>query len=262
MIEIDVRGMRDVQRLFSGLAQEQIPYAQMIAINEVAFKVKRAEQDEMQRVFSSPIHPWILRQIAVRKASKQTLTAVIGTPEGLRDIRGNPSGFARTSSGVFERILSPHIEGGSRQAKAGERRLRTAGILPNGWFALPGKGATLDQYGNLSGQWWMMILSWLNAAQWSRQGAMQNRAERVRNRRNRLERQGYDLFAVSPAHASRLYPGVYLRKGGQIKPILIFVSSVSYQRRLDWFGVFDRTVRAELPGAAANAVQRAIDTAR
>ena len=234
----------------------------MLAINDVAFKVKRAEQDEMQRVFNSPIHPWLLRQIAVRKATKQDITAVIGTPEGLRDIRGNPSGFARTSSGVFERILTPHIEGGSREAKAGERRLRTAGILPNGWFALPGKGATLDQYGNLSGQWWIMILSWLNAAQWSSQGAMQNRAEKISNRRNRLERQGYDLFAVSPGRASRLYPGVYLRKDRQVRPILVFISSVSYRRRLDWFGVFERTVRSELPGAAVKAVQRSIDTAR
>lgn len=262
MIDITIQGIQEAQRFFNQLSADQLPYAQMVTINDVAFKVKAAEQAEMRRVFNSPIHPWLLRQIAVRKATKQDLTAVVGTPEGVRDVYGNNAGFARSSSGVFDRILTPHIAGGTREAKAGERRLRTAGILPNGWFAVPGKGATLDQYGNLSGQWWMMILSWLNAAQWSSQGAMQNRAEKISKRRNRLERQGYDLFAASPNQGSRLHPGVYLRKGGSVKPILIFVSSVSYQKILDWFGVFERTVRAELPVSAERAVQRAIATAR
>lgn len=91
---------------------------------------------------------------------------------------------------------------------------------------------------------------------------MQNRAEKISQRRSRLERQGYDLFAVSPNQGSRLHPGVYLRKGGSVKPILIFVSGVSYQKILDWFGVFERTVRDELPASAERAVQRAMDTAR
>lgn len=261
MLAIDLRGIQEGQAFFVRVAGDSLRYAQMTAINDVAFQVRAAELAEMRRVFDRPT-PWLQRQVAVRKATTQTLTALIGTPEGVKDAYGNNAGFARSSSGVFERILAPHIEGGSREAKAGERRLRAAGILPGGWFAVPGKGATLDQYGNLSGQWWMMILSWLNAAQWSSQGAMQNRAEKRSKRRNTLERQGYDLFAVRPGQASRLRPGVYLRKGGSIKSILMFVSSVSYRKTLDWFGVFDRTVRAELPGAAERAVRRALETAR
>lgn len=262
MISLSLEGIAGAQRAFEALAKEQLPYAQMTAINDVAFKVKRAEQDEMRRVFDKPT-PWLIRQVAVRKATKTDLTAVIGTPEGIQDARGQAAGFGRSSSGVFERILSPHISGGQRAAKGGEYRLRKAGILPEGWYVVPGRGATLDQYGNLSGPWWMMILSWLNAGQWSSQGAIQNRAEKASKRRNKLERQGYDLFAVTPNSQRRgLRPGVYLRKGTLLKSILIFVPKAVYRQRLDWYGVFDRTVRAELPDAAMKAVQRAIATAR
>lgn len=234
------------------------------AINTVAFEVMRAEKAAMLAAFDRPT-PWLIRQLTVKPATKQDMTAVIGTPEGIRDARGRVAGFGRSSSGVFERVLEPHIEGGTRLSKASETRLRAAGVLPVGWFAIPGKDAPLNAYGNLSGDWWMMVLSWLNAGQWSQQGSVQNQAEKVTNRKNKLQRQGATMFAVIPNRGGGLKPGVYIRnagKGGMLKRILLFVPSVNYRRRLDWFGVFDRTVRATLPDAAADAVRRALETAR
>ena len=268
MISIDIRGMTDVQRQLRNLAEEQMPYAIATAVNTTAFKVKDALQQEMQSVFDRPT-PWLIRQVAVAKATKETLTAVVGTPEGIKDAQGNNAGFSRvTSSGVFERVLSPNIDGGSRRLKAAEHRLQSAGILPKGWFAVPAPDAPLDRYGNLSGAWWVMLLSWLNALQWSSQGATQNRAEKTSKRKNKLERAGVGMFAAIPGRAAtrHLRPGVYLRqvKGGfnVIKPLLLFVNKVEYDARLDWFGIAKRTVEAEMPAAMAAAVQRAIDTAR
>ncbi len=264
MIVIDARGFQGLEAVFSSLSREQLPYALKTAINNVAFEVMRAEKAAMLAAFDRPT-PWLVRQVAVKPATKQDLTAVIGTPEGIRDIHGRNVGFGRSSSGVFERVLEPHIEGGVRLPKASEIRLRAAGVLPAGWFAIPGKDAPLNAYGNLSGDWWMMLLSWLNAGQWSRQGAIQNQAEKVTNRKNKLQRQGATMFAVIPNRGSGMKPGVYIRKagkGGALKRVLLFVPSVNYRRRLDWFGVFDRTVRATLPDAAASAVRRALETAR
>lgn len=267
MISVDVRGMDAVQAALRNLASDQIPYAMMTAINTTAFKVKNALQAEMQSVFDRPT-PWLIKQVAVAKATKQSLTAIVGTPEGIKDVYGNNAGFSRTgSSGAFERYIAPHIEGGDRLPRNAETRLRKAGLLPQGWFAVPAPDAPLDSYGNLSGQWWMMLLSWLNAAQWSSQGASQNRAEKVSKRKNKLERQGVELFAATRTNprTRHLKPGVYARqrKGGfsAIKPLLLFVSRVTYQARLDWNGVAQRTVEKEMPDAMAKAVQRAIDTA-
>lgn len=268
MITVDVRGLSEIQAALRNLASEQMPFAMMTAINTTAFKVKDALQQEMRSVFDRPT-PWLVRQVAVAKATKQSLTAIVGTPEGIKDARGNNAGFSRTSSsGVFERILSPHIVGGSRNQKAAEYRLQKAGILPPGWLAVPAPDAPLDSYGNLPGSWWMLLLSWLNAAQWSSQGATQNRAEKVSKRKNKLERAGLEMFAAIPGRprTRHLQPGVYLRqrKGGfsALKPLLLFVPRVGYQARLDWAGVAQRTVEAAMPAAMSAAVQRAIETAR
>lgn len=269
MISIDVRGMAEVQRALRGLASGQIPYATSTAINTVAFKAKDAIQAEMKTVFDRPT-PWLVRQVAVAKSTKQTLTAIIGTPEGIKDAKGNNSGFSRsTSSGVFERILSPHIEGGTRIQRPAEVRLRKAGILPTGWVAVPAPDAPLDQYGNLSSSWWLIILSWLNALNWSSQGAAQNRAEKISKRKNKLERAGLQLFPVIPGRSRtrHLKPGVYTRKYKKgefniIKPILLFVRNTTYRSKLDWYGVLQKTVERELPDAVSKAIQRAIDTAR
>ena len=267
MITMDVRGMPEVQAALRNLAVEQLPFALATAMNTTAFKVKDALQAEMRSVFDRPT-PWLIRQVAVAKATKQNLTAVVGTPEGVKDAQGNNAGFSRTSSGVFERVLSPNIVGGSRRLKAAEHRLQKAGILPAGWFAVPAPDAPLDQYGNLSGAWWMLLLSWLNAAQWSSEGATQNRAEKVSKRKNKLQRAGLEMFAAIPGRARtrHLQPGVYLRqrkgKFNALKPLLLFVSGVDYKTRFDWGGVIQQTVETELPAAVAAAVQRAIDTAR
>lgn len=263
MIEIDIRGIAEVQRMLRGLADEQIPFAVSTAINTVAFKAKNAIQSEMKAVFDRPT-PWTIRQIAVAKATKKDLTAVIGTPEGIKDAKGNNAGFSRyTSSGIFERILTPHIEGGARLPRPAEVRLRKAGILPDGWVAVPGKTMKLDQYGNLSSAWWLIILSWLNALQWSSQGANQNRAQKTSKRKNKLEKKRISLFAVIPNRgASHLLPGVYMRQGRKISMALLFVSTTGYRARLDWYGVLLKTVERELPEAMSTAIQRAIDTER
>lgn len=271
MIALDVRSIDSVRTALANLAEEQMPYAMMTAINSTAFKVKDALQAEMTSVFDRPT-PWLVRQVAIAKATKQNLSAVVGTPEGIKDMYGNNTGFSRfTSSGAYEQIIAPHVEGGSRLLRSAEKRLNKIGVLPPGWFAVPAPDAPLDQYGNLSGAWWIQLLSWLNAMTWSSQGAAQNRAEKTSKRKNQLERKGIQVFAVAPwgegrARNRHLYPGVYLRqdKGGMyaIDAILLFVPKVIYRARFDWRGVAERTAQAELPDAMAAAVQRAIETAR
>lgn len=268
MIAVDVRGLPEVQRALRNLASDQIPYAMMTALNTTAFKVRGALQQEMQTVLDRPT-PWLLRQVAVAKATKQNLTAIVGTPEGIKDQYGRNAGFSRvTSSGVYERIISPHVDGGPRRLRSSEHRLQKAGILPQGWYAVAAPDAPLDSYGNLPASWWVMILSWLNALGDSSQGSIQNRVDKVSKRKNKLERAGLSVFAAIPGRAKtrHLHPGIYVRQAKNglraMQAAILFVNRVTYRQRLDWYGVAERTVREELPDAMAKAVQRAIDTAR
>lgn len=261
MIRVDIRGLAEVQQLMRNLATEQIPYATMITTNNLAFKVLYAEKAEMQSSFDRPT-PFIQNSMWVEKATKTKLRAVV---EASRDVGGTVGGVR---GNAWNRILQPHVEGVPRRWRSAEHRLRDAGLLPDGWFAVPARDAPLDQYGNLPGSWWMMILSWMNAAQWSSQGATQNRIEKVGKRKNVLERAGVSMFPVVPGRSANrhLQPGIYLnqRKGGfnVITPVLIFVNGVAYQQRLDWYGAAQRTVDQNFAAEATKAIERAIETAR
>jgi hypothetical protein len=263
MIRIDVRGMAEVQAALRNLAAEQLPFAMKEGINTVAFKTKDALQNEMRAVFDRPT-PWLIRQVAVAKATKTNLTAIVGTPEGIKDASGAGAGFSRTtSSGVFERILIPHIDGGQRQQRNSEKRLVRAGIMKSDEIMVPGAGMPLDSYGNPRTDELLMILSWLNTLQWSSQGATQNRAERIRRRMNATERRGESYFAIPSPRGARPAPGIYKKMpGGKVLPMYLFVNPHNYKKRLDWYGVVDRTVAREFPPAMSAAVQKAMETAR
>lgn len=267
MITVDARGIEEVQRRLESLAREQIPYATMLAINETAFAVRGAVQDEMKRVFDRP-KPWTINQVRVRKATKTKLVAVVGTLEGIKGLYGENAGFSATSSGVYEQVLTPHIESGERFPKRSETRLRRAGILPEGWIVVPGPGMPLDAYGNAKSSEMLQVLSWLNALQWSSQGSTQNRAEKVRKRRNAAEKRGEEYFAVGRTSGKALganyrRPGVYRRfRDGRVIAMLFFISRYSYKSTLDWSGIVKRTADRVMPAAADRAIARAIETAR
>lgn len=267
MITVDIRGFSEVQRALQDLAANQIPYATMLALNGTAFATRTAIQQEIKRVFDRPT-PWLVNQVTVRKATKTDLAAIVGTLEGIKNQFGQNVGFSRASSGVYERILAPHIEGGQRMQKRSEQRLQRAGILPPGWIIVPGPGMPLDAYGNAKADELIMILSWLNALNWSSQGAMQNRAERISKRKNRAERRGDAYFAIGrtseKALGSRyLRPGVYKRTGrGKVQAMLYFVSRYAYQIKLDWMGTANKTAQEVLPIETSRAVRKAIETAQ
>lgn len=55
-------------------ANKQIPYAGMVALNNVAFKIRAAEQEAMDKHLANPT-PFTRRGVRVKKASKKHLVA-------------------------------------------------------------------------------------------------------------------------------------------------------------------------------------------
>lgn len=262
MISVDIRGMPEIQAMLRNLAEEQMPFAISVALNKTAFKIMREEKKEIASVFNNPT-PFVQKSLWVEPARKDRLTATVEAIRQTNKVNGDT---------VWNRILAPHVEGGSRRWRAAEHRLHKAGILPMGWYAVPGMGAPLDRYGNIPGSFWMQVLSWLNAATPGSQGALQNRNEKTSKRKNKLERAGQSLFAIIPGHRTRgrhLTPGIYrLTKDSTssifntIEPVMIFVNRAVYQKRLDWYGVGQRVVEKELPIEMRKAIALAIRTAR
>lgn len=231
MINIDVRGLDVVQRAMR-TAADQVPYALAKALTDTAWKVRAAEQSEIGRVFDRPT-PWIQRQVFVERATKQTLTAIVGPDAGPRGAGKD----AKRAAGIF---ATQAYGTGQRRNRGIEKKMIGLGWLPAGWVIVPARATPVDQYGNIRAAVWKTIL---NEA---RPGA------------------GGNHFVVKPgaSRTKHLDPGVWRRKGRKIEPVIFFEPRARYRPILPWHEVAQRTVAEEFPPAFASAFANALRTAR
>lgn len=219
--------------------------ASEVAIVRTSRAVRTAQKAEIIRVFDRPT-PWTQGAIHSR-FNKRELSATVWLNE--EPGKGTPA----------TTYLLPQIEGGERGQKRFERALQRVGLLPAGWLAVPGQGARLDAYGNMSRGQIVQIMAWFSA--FGEQGYSANMTAKGRARlsKSTKRRQGFSYFAVYPGRTRtrHLHPGIYQRfdfaVGSAIKPVLIFVRAAHYQKRYDFHGVaqreVDRTFKPELDAA-------------
>jgi hypothetical protein len=237
---------RQVQRRLDALGR-QMPFAASVALNKTAEWVETELRREMRKVFDKPT-PFFLRSLRVVRSTKTKLEAKVW----FKDLNSAESA---------SRIAMPHIVGGRRSFKGAERRLRSAGLLPGGWFAVPGAGAKIDGYGNQSrGE----VSALLNFVGTYREAGFNTSNPVTLARRKR--KTGKSYFVAKVDNKSALEPGIYMRqqfaKGAAIKPMMIFVKSTAYKRRFDFFGVGRKTIARRFPEEANKAIALAIRTAR
>lgn len=77
MIKLDIKITRnDIGRKLTAMVREQIPFATAMALNATAEQVRIAQQANMRAVLDSPT-PFTQNAVAVRKATKKSLVAVV-----------------------------------------------------------------------------------------------------------------------------------------------------------------------------------------
>jgi hypothetical protein len=218
MLTID---FSDVNRFVANLdsAGRQLPFVTAVALTNAMKDARTAEISEMQRVFDRPTR-YTLNSIQVVPATKAKLVAELR----FKEFGGTPA----------DKYLGPEVRGGPRAPKGFERALRAAGILWAGEFAVPGPGAKLDAYGNLSGGQITRILSALGASRDASQNT--RRRPRLASRRRNL-----DYFVLRGARAPA---GVYLRVGRRGIPVLFFVRAPTYRPRYPFYEVGRKVVPA------------------
>lgn len=243
----------------SKAAPRAVEIASQRALLHTAREVKDAEVREMGRVFDRPTR-WTLNSFQVR-LDKAAMQARVEIKDGY---------WYRADS-----YLQTQIEGGGRKHKAFETALRRVGVLPAGWFVVPGEKAALDGFGNISVGQIRQILSWFDAAEMVA-GSTQNMGEkgRAKRRKGTRARRGFEYFVARPGsrvgrgswkngRRQNLQPGVYRRTafafGSAIEPILIFVQRVAYKPRFDFYGVAQRTVDREFKPRLDAALQLELD---
>lgn len=255
-IKLEIKGLDKVKSMLK-VASSQLPYATALALNAVADEAKKAVQAEMRQAFESPT-PWVLNSLYVQRATKQK-------PEAVIEFKDRKLGeTART-------MVFPHVEGGPRRFKGMELRLQRAGLLPAGWFVVPGQAAQLDAFGNMNkGQ----ITQLLNVLGTYTEAGYNKADDRTRARlakggkRAQYGQYGFVwvVVRVGDARWGRVHPGVYQRVqtafGSSLKPVLVFVQSAQYKRRLDFYGTVRGVHAKSMSRHLVESVTKAMRTAR
>lgn len=252
--DIDVRELRQV---FSHLETKQLPFATAQAINDSLFWVTKGWEDEIVNVFDRPALPTV-RAVNYRKASKDRLFAEAW-------IRNEaPKGGTPPS-----RYLLPEIQGGPREEKPFEFRLREAGWLGANEFLVPTRFAPLDGFGNVPGSVIRTILSDLQASRDEKQRSTKESRAKRQNRRAIAKRATYFMSIPSKPRRNgqqHLPHGIFAKtqfSSGSSLTMIFHVTkgAPTYRARFQayalaerlWAENFPRAFRQQLATAIANA---------
>lgn len=228
----------------------QAPFVAAVTLTRSAKDAQAAIKSEMQRAFDRPT-AYALNGTFLKPATKQRLEARVWVKDNVAS-KGTPA----------DRFLLPQIYGGPRGQKGMERLLQRSGLMPAGWFAVPGAGAQLDGNGNVKRSQIVQILSQLKL---QRGAGFESRASGSARSNRTIARQGVTYFALQVKRRG-LAPGIYLKRkfahGAAVKPVFIFVNSIQYKPRLKFFEVGMATVNAQFPRHFDSEWAKAVQSAR
>lgn len=211
-LTIRTENLDRVRQQLARLSGAQAKAAYANAIEDTAKQARKRMQDEMKSVFDRPT-PWMLKSVSYQVDRGKLTAQILPT-------------YSNQQQREPQKVLRAQAYGGQRRAKGMENVLRRAGLLPAGWFAMPGQGARLDSYGNVSAGQVKQVMSQLQLLQ---KGNMASG-----KRGQRAQQRAGGRFFVVPV-GSRGQPGIYQRglAGRSVVPIFIFASRANYQVRFD-----------------------------
>jgi hypothetical protein len=231
-IKVDTKG---TERMLNDLQKRQIPFATAVALTNTGKAVEKRLRMDMGQTFDRP-SPYTMKSTFSTPAKKSDLQATVGLKD--KGLRVPPAV-----------LLKEHFSGGTRGNKPFEKALAGIGALPSGWRAIPGAGLPLDRYGNPKRNTLREII-----------GSLKSRSNIYRGRGKRMQLVGY--FMIPVGSRSHLAPGVYIKTGRDIKPVLIFIKSASYRKVLDLPRIAAETVDKEFNREFTKALDRALATAK
>lgn len=238
MLTVRVSGdFAAAKRALSAYEPARLHKAAAAAINKTAEQGRAEARVLMARTFDRPT-PYALGAVRVVNAKAGDLTGEV-------TLHGLPGGRGVSA----HKFLGPEIAGGPRRDKASERRLKRAGVMPEGYQMVPGGGVQLDAYGNVPIKTVLQVLSWFQtySAKGDR-GRNLSAKTMERRRRGTRSQRGYEYFIVWDRRAG-LHPGIWKRTftglGSAITPILMYVRPAKYRPIYEFPQTVDRVVKRD-----------------
>lgn len=254
MISVNVTGLKETIARISTMGK-QARYAASRALNTAAFAAMREGQLQIEGALDKPTR-WTLKSWYVRKkANKNDLVAAVGWSDYLVNKQFKGPDY----------YLAHHFAGGKRKNKRFEERLIGAGLMPAGYQTAIGKAAQemgmVDGHGNMKGSVLVAILSGLGAL-----GGDVNQNARGRGRMSANKRAAKQVYwAGKPGRNTPngiwVLDDKYKSGRGRLRPVLIYVKTGNYRKRLDLQRIADavvvKTFNAEFDKELANAMRTA-----
>lgn len=217
-IAIDVSGLDQArQDLVARFSDRRLRAAMATAATRTVRELARGWEQQVGQAFDRPT-PATQRAVRTTMATAANLTAEVA----VKDV-------AQGGAAPVEWLL-PEERGGARSIKRFEQALQSQGAMPRGWRAVPGPGAKLDAYGNVSRGQIVQVIAQLGA-QYS-PGYARVISKSAAKRAASAARRGRAYVAILPGNGQKRTPGVYERKGRGLLPVFIYVQAVQYRKRL------------------------------
>jgi hypothetical protein len=190
----------DLERQFSKLEKEQLPFITSLAVNRTSAMVRDELKATIPQVFNAPV-PLTQGAVFLTKASNKR--GPFERDVFLRDeaTKGTPP----------VKYLAPETEGGPRRVKRFERALKAAGVMASNEFAYPARSYKLNAQGNIPASVVTRILSQVRASSDKDQNATKDSNRKAK----RKGKAGY--FAARAG--GHLKPGIYQRVSNQFGPV-------------------------------------------
>jgi len=248
-VTVNLEGLANLKGGISRL-KKQVDFAMAGAINDVAYEVMREGRAEMKRVFDRPTPYTINSWRVTDKATRNSLTARVEFSDYL------------SSAGVGpDQKLKQQFIGGPRRRTATEFMLQNAGMLKRDRYLVPGLGAKLNKYGNISPGQLSQIRSQLKLGN----DPASFSSDSARSRRN-VARSGNYFWSYGRAstlfRSTHLAQGVWLRKGNAIHPILLSARSPKYRSLMSPREISEAIVKRDMESAFNRRFALAMSTAR
>lgn len=253
LIKIDVDADNMLARQFTALERQNLPFAVMQAVNATAFEIRETWKTTARRVFDRPT-PLTINAVLYQKATRQRLFATVFIRDEAH--KGTPPA----------KYLQPQVEGGQRRLKGMERLLQGAQLMPQNRYAVPGKGAPLDAYGNVKAGTVRKILSQGRAGLEAGYTSNETDAGRGRRLRRQKKRGGGGSYFVLQKQRGKLMPGIYERYssgfGSSVKSIFVFVTTPTYSARYNIYGLAQRQWNTLMPFHFNRELAKALETSK
>jgi hypothetical protein len=239
-LKLNIIDQRDIEKLinrFTDLEKKQMPYAAMVATNNLAFTALNAHRDEVQGMFN-----WKSKApnaLKIKKANKSNPIAEMYVDEW--------------SWGYY--ALKPHYLGGDRHRKGMEKAMIALGYMHRNEILTPSPGVRINP------SIYVQMMSQLKLNYKAGYSANETVASR---KKKRITKTVLRFFIITGKSKSPLAPGIYARMPDHDSPVCMLRISEkpTYKKKLDMEKTVSKVFKENGQRYLTEALDYAIKTAK